>query len=42
VVDRLAEKLQGRHFELISSNLSEEQEAGLRDAFQVEEPVAAE
>src|SRR3954451_4278560 len=42
VVDRLAEKLQGRHFELISSNLSEEQEAGLRDAFQVEEPVSAE
>jgi uncharacterized membrane protein len=37
VVDRLAEKMRGMHFELISSNLSEEQEQQLRDAFATED-----
>jgi uncharacterized membrane protein len=34
VMDKLQERLKGQHFELISSNLSEEQEAALRASFE--------
>src|SRR3954469_14478505 len=41
VIEKLAEKVKGHPFELISSNLSEEQEAQLRAAFAEDAPVAA-
>jgi len=42
VLDRLEEKIRGMHFQLISSNLSEEQEAQLRASFEAApEDVAA-
>jgi uncharacterized membrane protein len=40
VTDKVTERLRGYDFELISSNLTAEQEAELRAAFAQEEPIA--